>query len=201
MDCEIKLNLGCGLDVAPDWYNIDNSSTITISRIPFARKILPRIPAWPKSVRREDVTKGLRFGDATVSVVYSSHFFEHLTYETALALAKECFRVLKPGGVFRISVPDLKLAAIAYMNSDDPLASHAFIRRLLLEHSFMDILHPGSNHSQMFDAQSLIHLFKTSGFPDPEVSSYGNSRIAGIEAVEPDGRKHESLYVEAVKPS
>lgn len=46
------------------------------------------------------------FGDETKSVVYSSHFLEHVDPTTAKRVLAEAHRVLKPGGLFVLKVPD-----------------------------------------------------------------------------------------------
>ena len=197
---EIKINIGCGLSGVPGWVNIDNSPTILISRIPLLGR-LAKVPAWPGDVRYLDVRKGLPFAEASVQCIYSSHTFEHFTFDESLALSKECLRVLQPGGTIRIVVPDLALIVKEYLADQAPLASHKFLARLSLSHSFRDIVHPGSNHSQMFDGRSLVHLLKSAGFPNPEVSSYRKSRIPDIEQIELEVRMGESLYVEAQRES
>ena len=53
-----------------------------------------------------DVGHTLEFEDNTFTFVLSEHFFEHLTLPQALALLKECHRIMKPGAVVRTSVPD-----------------------------------------------------------------------------------------------
>src|SRR5579864_2422732 len=145
----LRVNIGCGTSVADGWYNIDNSPTIPLSRIPFARRLL-RIPAWPQDVHRHNALKGLPFSDGSVDFIYSSHTFEHFTYDQSLALARECFRVLKLGGLIRIAVPDLEQLVRDYLQDRDPMASHRFVSRLLLAHTWRDFLHQGAHHSQMF---------------------------------------------------
>jgi predicted SAM-dependent methyltransferase len=195
---ELKINIGSGLSGASGWYNIDNSPTIVLSRLPFGRQLF-RTPDWPRDVHRHDVKKGLPFADGSVSSVYSSHTFEHFTWTEALTVARECFRVLQPGGVIRIVVPDLRLIVRDYLADSDPLASHRFLSRLSLGNTFHDVVHPGANHSQMFDEHSLIHLLQQAGFSHPEVSHFMESRISDINRVELEARKNESLYVEAKK--
>jgi predicted SAM-dependent methyltransferase len=195
---EIKLNIGSGLSGAAGWYNIDNSPTILLSRLPFGRRLF-KTPDWPQDVHRHDVKKGLPFADGSVSCVYSSHTFEHFTWPEALAVARECFRVLQPDGVLRIVVPDLRLIVRDYLADSDPLASHRFLSRLSLGHTFHDVIHPGANHSQMFDERSLIHLLHQAGFPHAKTSRFMESRISDIARVELEARKSESLYVEAQK--
>ncbi len=195
---DLKINIGSGLSGAPGWYNIDNSPTILLSRIPLGRRLL-RTPDWPKDVHRHDVKKGLPFADQSASYIYSSHTFEHFTWVESLRVAKECLRVLRPGGVLRIVVPDLRLIVREYLEDSNPLASRRFLDRLALSHTFHDWVHPGANHSQLFDERSLTHLLQQAGFPHSEVSRFMESRIPDIARIELTERKSESLYVEGVK--
>lgn len=49
------------------------------------------------------------FGDGSVDELYASHVYEHLDYASELPKAlAEAHRVLKSGGVLRVSVPDLE---------------------------------------------------------------------------------------------
>jgi SAM-dependent methyltransferase len=195
---EIKINIGCGLSGIPGWHNLDNSPTITLSRIPLLRSVL-KTPAWPRDVRRYDVRKGLPFADGSARFIYSSHTFEHFTYEASLAIARDCRRALAPGGIMRIVVPDLGLIVRDYLADEKPLAAQTFLSRLSLNHSLQDFVHPGSNHSQMFDARALVHMVRSAGFENIEVSSYRQSAIPEIELIELEVRRNESLYVEATK--
>ena len=198
VNTELKINIGCGLSGAPGWCNIDNSPTIPLSRLKLGRLLFPT-PAWPKDVRRHDVKKGLPFAEQSVSCIYSSHTFEHFSWAESLAVAKECFRVLRPGGVLRVVVPDLQLIAREYLRDSDPMASHRFVDRLLLSHTIHDLFHRGAHHSQMFDESSLIALLRQAGFEEPIVSNFMQSRITDITLIELEQRKHESLYVESVR--
>jgi SAM-dependent methyltransferase len=195
---EICVNIGCGTDVAEGWWNIDNSPSVTLSRVPGVRRVL-NLPEWPKDVHRHDVLAGMPFADGTVSRIYSSHTFEHFTYEQSVTVARECFRVLKVGGILRIVVPDLEKIVREYLNDPEPMASHRFIDRLLLSHTWRDALHPGAHHSQMFDGKSLAAMLREAGFSDPQVTTYGESKISDILKVELESRRRESLYVEAEK--
>lgn len=196
---ELKLNIGCGTSGVEGWVNIDNSPTILLSRLPWGRRIF-RTPDWPRDVRRMDVRKRIAYPDSSVSCIYSSHTFEHFTYEESSAVTRECFRILKRGGILRIVVPDLAIAVREYLSDTaDPKASHRFVGRLLLGGSWRDLLHPGAHHQQMFDARSLVHMLKEAGFAAPEVREFGDSRMADIERIELESRRQESLYVECVK--
>jgi predicted SAM-dependent methyltransferase len=196
---ELKLNIGCGTSGIGGWVNLDNSPSILLSRLPLGRRIF-RTPDWPRDVRRADVRKRIPFPDSSVWCIYSSHTFEHFTYEESRTVARECHRVLRPGGVLRIVVPDLGILVRDYLaDSADAMASHRFISRLLLTAGLRDIVHAGAHHKQMFDARSLVHVLREVGFPTPEVSTFGSSRIAQIAEIELESRRSESLYVEATR--
>lgn len=193
---EIKINIGCGLSGIRGWQNLDNSPTIWLSRIPLLNRML-KTPAWPRDVQRYDVRKGLPYPDASVRYIYSSHAFEHFTNAESLSIAKECYRALGPGGILRIVVPDLGLIVREYLANESPDAAREFLSRLSLNHSLQDFVHPGSNHSQMFDAKALIHLLREAGFDRTEVSEYRKSAIPEIDQLELEVRRRESLYAEA----
>ena len=194
----VKINVGCGLSGVPGWYNLDNSPTIALSRLPFGPRLF-RTPPWPPDVRRHDVNKGLPFASDSVAYIYSSHTFEHFTYEQSLALAEECFRVMQRGGILRVAVPDLKLIVQSYLHDESAMASHNFLQRLCLNRGIRDLLHPGANHSQMFDDRSLCYLLRVAGFSRPAVCPFRSSAIPEIERIEGEERRSESLYVEAQK--
>jgi SAM-dependent methyltransferase len=92
------LNLGCGSRFHPDWTNID------------ASYVAPH-------VQIHDVRKGLPFSDEAFDVVYHSHLLEHLPRECALPFSRECYRVLKRGGIIRVAVPDLERIARLYLQT------------------------------------------------------------------------------------
>lgn len=94
----VLVNLGCGGTWHPEWVNFDFR------------------PA-PPHVRALDIRQRLPFADQSVDAVLHSHVLEHLSHDQALGLARECLRVLKPGGVLRAVVPDLEAIARRYLQS------------------------------------------------------------------------------------
>ena len=53
-----------------------------------------------------DLRKPLPLTDGSASVVYSEHFLEHLGADDARRFLAECRRVLRPGGLCHVVVPD-----------------------------------------------------------------------------------------------
>lgn len=92
------LNIGCGRTYHRRWTNLDLA------------------PVSPDVISC-NITEGLPFQDQTFAAVYHSHLLEHLSPESGQRLLAECFRVLQPGGVLRIVVPDLEQIAKLYLQS------------------------------------------------------------------------------------
>ncbi|HEX5104362.1 MAG TPA: methyltransferase domain-containing protein [Pirellulaceae bacterium] len=94
------VNLGCGRRIHPAWQNLDLTASVP-------------------GVIEHDLRRGLPFADNTCEAVYHSHVLEHLEPEEGRGLIAECFRVLRPGGVLRVVVPDLEGITKQYLASLD----------------------------------------------------------------------------------
>lgn len=55
---------------------------------------------------KHDVTHNIPLNDNTVDIVQSEDVMEHIEYEKLKNSINEIYRVLKPGGLFRLSMPD-----------------------------------------------------------------------------------------------
>jgi SAM-dependent methyltransferase len=62
-----------------------------------------------------NLLKGIPFKDNSFEVVYHSQVLEHFQKENAPFFIKECYRVLKPGGILRVVTPDLENLARNYL--------------------------------------------------------------------------------------
>jgi len=91
-----KLNFGCGSRIANGWVNIDFYSA-------------------DRRVERVNLLKGFPYPDNSFDVVYSSHVVEHFTLDQASFILQEAWRILKPGGIVRIVVPDLAETCKEYL--------------------------------------------------------------------------------------
>ena len=124
----IKVNFGCFDYPCEGWINIDYALRhILINKIPLMPKILYKLGILKKrvylahnhgkfnKVKYGDVRKKLRFRDNSIDAINCSHMLEHLYYDEAKKFLKECFRILKDGGIMRISVPDLEKNAKKYV--------------------------------------------------------------------------------------
>lgn len=103
----LRLHVGCGLNAAPGWVNLDNSFSLLIGQHLVLRaivQVLERLARralytrFPGGIRRWDVTRGLPYPSESVGAIYSSHTLEHLPRKEAENFLRECCRVLRPGG-------------------------------------------------------------------------------------------------------
>ena len=92
------INLGCGACVHPAWRNLDIN--------PYVEGVEP----W-------DANLGIPASSDSVDYVYHSHLLEHLNEEQGELLTRECLRILKPGGILRIALPDLERISRDYLKA------------------------------------------------------------------------------------
>jgi predicted SAM-dependent methyltransferase len=92
------VNLGCGARYHPAWINID-------------------IAPHGSGVIAHDLSAGIPLPDASFDVVYHSNVLEHMRRADARSFMRECYRVLRPGGVLRVGVPDLEQMCNLYLKT------------------------------------------------------------------------------------
>jgi SAM-dependent methyltransferase len=78
--------------------------------------ILP-YPDDPPYIYHFDILKPLPYENDTFDALYCNHVFEHLTLPDGFVFASELHRVLKPGGVCRVVVPDLESSTREYLEN------------------------------------------------------------------------------------
>lgn len=131
---KLILNLGCGARVSnsPDIVNVDRSLFLRLKRASeskvFSRLLNPLLPLFLEGERLQrfrscsgrnvlihNLANGIPFPSASVDMVYDSHMLEHLDRPVAERFLAEARRVLKPGGIHRIVVPDFEKMCRAYL--------------------------------------------------------------------------------------
>jgi SAM-dependent methyltransferase len=211
------LNLGCGTKTSsrPEVINIDWSMYLRLKRNPILRALAPilikgerlqRFKSLPDNVLVHNLAKGIPFDSDSVDVVYHSHVLEHLDRDVAKAFLSEALRVLRPGGIHRIVVPDFEAVSKAYLSHlslcevnpseaskhDDYIATmigqcvrrEAYgtsqqrpFRRAVENLVLGDARGRGETHQWMYDRVTLTAILLSLGYREAKVQSYTSSWV------------------------
>ena len=95
-----KLHLGCADKIIPGFINVDVRDLPGVDVVADARKL--------------DM-----FENGSVDLMYACHILEHFPRPKTFPTILEWNRVLKPGGVLRIAVPDWDATVEAYRRTGD----------------------------------------------------------------------------------
>lgn len=147
------------------------------------------MPEWQLDLRYP-----IKCPDNIFNGVFSEHVLEHFYIDEANALLKEIYRILKPNGILRLSVPSLEIHVANYLNDKQDntrksLASE-HIRKLTQEYL----------HLSVWDYERLAFVLNEIGFVDITRRSFMHSRD-NLLCFDLQERSSSSLYVEARKPT
>ena len=172
----LRLNLGCGPVPLAGWVNIDiaGSSADLI---------------W-------DLRRGLPYSDMSCTAIFHEHTLEHLTLGDGLAMLRECHRVLLPGGVLRLGVPDFGAYVRSYVDDGRGILSSVRPGRPTLMFALQEVIY-GYGHRAVFDEETLATLLVAAGFDSPRRRDYGDSAM--IPCPDSEARRDETLYMETAR--
>jgi predicted SAM-dependent methyltransferase len=145
-----------------------------------------------------DLKKGLPYPKECLSKIYSSHFFEHLTYNEGQTFLKECLRVLKPDGIFSICVPNARIYLDAYVKNQMLPENNYFGYTPAYNNtnSKIDyvnyIAYMDGHHKYMFDRENLINVLEKAGLREVKLRGFDS----GLDKQE---RDFQSIYAEGKK--
>jgi predicted SAM-dependent methyltransferase len=124
------IQFGCGLCAPPGWRNFDAGPSFRLQQLfPFLRAALVRLgyPDYPRNVEYADVVRGLPVNPGSANAVYCSHVLEHLALDEFRIAIRNVYGYLRPGGFFRLVVPDLEYLAKTYVADNDAQAASHFM--------------------------------------------------------------------------
>jgi predicted SAM-dependent methyltransferase len=158
-----------------------------------------------------NIQRGLPFATGSLRGVYSEHCLEHFPLPAVLQLLREIRRVLAPGGVARLIVPDGEMYLRLYLQHREGAVSPEFpyqaadaraglwtpmvsVNRIFYQDR--ESLH---GHRTIFDYQLMETALRHSGFAAIQRRSYRQGADSRL-LIDSPARREESLYVEAVAP-
>jgi predicted SAM-dependent methyltransferase len=175
-----RLNWGCGGSTPAGWINSDikQGRGIDISA---------------------DIRQGLPLDEESIDYIVSIHALQEVPYNDLVPVLQEFRRVLKPGGVVRLVLPDLLKGVRAYERSDrdyflvpdqDVKSLGAKLVVQLIWYGYSRIL---------FTSEFIEEMLFKAGFARVDHCVYQQTRSRFPEIIELDNRENESLVVEATK--
>lgn len=189
-----RLHLGCGFANVKGWLNVDK----------YARRADTYLNAYAR----------FPFADGTFDKIYSEHMLEHLKIDKVRGFLTEVLRVLKPGGTFRVTCPDLETYIDKYKENDQAFFKQVFQdiegkRKKKPEIAWLArtrgggimaaVLKSFHRHHWLYDFETLESALEEIGFTPITRQSFSKSPDPELGAMDSVNHAFETLYVEAVK--
>ena len=147
---EPKLQVGCGSNFLTGWLNAD----ITSGDIYF------------------NAEKKMPVKDEVFNFVFCEHFLEHLSLTSSSKFLKECHRILKTGGIIRITTPDLEKLIDLYFDKNSFVKRQELIKTLYGEKATLSSCELFNNymhnwgHKFIYDKSFITLTLTKIGFKD-----------------------------------
>lgn len=193
------LNVGCGSNrPGPPWTNIDQlHSTLAVGT--------PERTALDKESNYVDfdISFGLPFPEDSFDGLLISHVLEHFDCHGAVKVLESCHRVLKPGGLLVVSVPDAHYFLSVFYEDTPERAVELFGEPIhdAWQKSFFSYALFHAAHKAILTESSLWCLLLAAGFrtimPIMAGTKLSNPAMEEIEKVM--NRRRFSLELAAVK--
>ena len=175
-----RLNWGCGEHPEPGWLNSDVKNVPGIDIV-------------------ADVRAGLPLESDSIDYITSIHALPELPYPDLVPALRELRRVLKPGGVLRLALPDLERGIEAYRSGNrDYFHVPDEDARSLGAKFVTQMIWYGYSRS-LFVPDFVEELLERAGFSRVDRCRYRETAGPWPEIVALDNREPESLFVEGVK--
>lgn len=173
-----RLHLGCGPRAAAGWLNLDTWP-------------------YPGVDLLADLRSGLPLPEGTMDAALALHVLQDIAWPDLPAAVRELRRVLRPGGVLRLGLPDLDRAIDAYRRGD---AAYFLVpdddAQSLGAKLVTQIVWYGSVRTP-FNFDFARELLEEAGFVDLRRCAFGQTHSGDPLLASLDHRERESLFVEA----
>jgi predicted SAM-dependent methyltransferase len=160
-----------------------------------------------------DVTRPLALPDASMAYVFGEHVIEHVPEDTGRRVLAEMFRILRPGGVLRLTTPDLQKIIALYEDRNPAMSREEYVgfldaitgkrheRACQLFNDFMRMW----GHAWVYDEEDLAAKLREAGFVDVARREFGSSPHGPLNGLESHGptwqNTVEAMCLEATRPA
>jgi predicted SAM-dependent methyltransferase len=183
----LSLNIGSGGTGKAGWVNIDAFEA-------------------PDTTFTQDLRSALPLAEGQARRIFAEHVIEHLDFRDEVGFTlSELHRVLEPGGVLRVIVPDARRFIEAYLSGDkarwrelgwalDAMPHDIYTPMHIVNHIF----HQDGEHKFGYDFETLAFALRRAGFSEVVQQSFGVSFDPEL-AIDQEQHRPYSLYVDARK--
>jgi predicted SAM-dependent methyltransferase len=176
-----QLHFACGTVKLPGWVNIDRDPVSEIVDI-----------SW-------DIREPLPVADGCAGLIHHEHFLEHLEVGEGVAFLRQCYRLLCPGGVLRVAMPDLTECVRQYYENDwrQPWMKKYGYEWIQTRAENLNIAFRDWEHKWLYDREELHRRLREAGFLKIRDCERCESTVEALRGLE---TREESLLVcEAVR--
>jgi predicted SAM-dependent methyltransferase len=181
------LNIGCGDQIHPSFINLDYNW----------------IPGVDLCWNIE--AKPLPLPSSSIEGVFTEHCLEHLSFDGANRLLHDVYRVIKPGGILRIVVPDAELYIRLYCQwkagkkpafpDGQPTQERSDFFSPIMP---VNAIFRNYGHLYAFDYECLELMLRRASFKSVQRCTFASGKNP-VLLIDTEARQSESLVVEAVK--
>jgi predicted SAM-dependent methyltransferase len=203
----LGLHCGSGVNLHTGWLNTD---LIQLMGSGGGQSSPGRIVRWKNAYYlQHHAGQPYPMADQSMSRVFAEHFLEHLPGAEAIAWLREVRRLLKPGGIVRISTPDLEKYIRGYLDANGTFFQQ---HRQRLQQMGVTQIPPGRagmvnqifyfwGHHWLYDQEELVRAAATAGFQPDRVrfTQFRRGQDSKMAALDLPIRNDESLYAEIPK--
>jgi predicted SAM-dependent methyltransferase len=173
----MAMHLGSGDRIKEGWVNID---------------------LHPAADLTLDLRERLPFAENTFRIIYSEHLLEHFDYPRDITrLLLECYRVLEPGGIHSLAVPDGEPVLRSYTIKREEPARIKLPANLSWCRTHMDCINyfmrQNGEHRWSYDEETMRQLLESVGFVKIQKREFDPE-------LDQEVRRVGSLYMQCKKP-
>lgn len=184
---QIWLQIGSGGHTLPGWLNTDYDRHLDCA-------FLDATKLWP-------------FADSELSLIQAEHVIANLTKEGGVAFLRESYRCLQPGGILRLSTPNLTMLSRLLISDGTKdvktglLQRHQRLYRPGEDITFCDLvndIHYLWGHRYLYTEEELFAQLRAAGFTQIEHSSFGQSRDRRLMGIDQHQAGPEMAYIDLI---
>lgn len=177
-----RIQYACGPKLLKDWVNVDFYPAGTMKE---------RFGLTPEyEYHQVDLSRRQPFPDNSFFLAFAEDFIEHLSQADSIIFLSECLRVLRKGGVLRLSFPGLEGVLQRHFSTAGYSEFCKGIHDAYLHYE----------HIHFYSREELALVARHLGFSRIQFAAFGSSEHEALRGLETrDNQQDLNIYVELTK--